>query len=320
MKKRTEYVIIKLYIYARVSRGILKGNLMSRFTNKLCPVCRAPFTEEADVVVCPVCGTPHHRVCYMKGGKCALEELHAQGFTWNGRLPDEPAPSVPHEEPDPHHAEYPQGVPQMTEVILDEDADVQDFFAGLMKKFSDEKRGEDGVSMKELCAYTSKSVMHYGRAFMAFRGNGGHGSVVSVNICAGLFAPLFQFYRRMDGIGVLVMLVLIILSTPVYLVNMGAFTAAQIAQYHIPAICTVCNILSFVVMMLLCAFSDRLYYNHCVKRIKKLRGRWGEECGDEYYSRLGEAGRPSWLRAIIGGLLTALCMACLMFLPSALSG
>lgn len=315
MKNRTEYVIIKLYIYARTYRSQMKGKIMSRFANKLCPACRAPFTEDADVVVCPICGTPHHRVCYMKNGRCALENLHAQGFVWNGRLPDEPAPSVVHEEPDPHHAEYPQGVPQTTEDTFFGGEDMQDYLAGMMKRFADERQGEDGVSMRELCAYVSKSAMHYGRAFMAFRKSGKQ-TVISLNICAGLFAPLFQFYRKMDAMGVLVMLLTLLLSLPVYLVNVGAFTAAQMAQYHLSAVCTVCSMLNFAVTMALCAFSDRLYYRHCVKRIKRLRERWEGDRGEAYYERLSEAGRPSWLRMIVGALLTALCSACVLLIPS----
>ena len=314
MKNRTEYVIIKLYIYAWTYRSQMKGRIMSRFANKLCPACRAPFTEDADVVVCPICGTPHHRVCYMKNGRCALENLHAQGFVWNGRLPDEPAPSVVHEEPDPHHAEYPQGVPQTTEDTFFGGEDMQDYLADMMKRFADERQGEDGVSMRELCAYVSKSAMHYGRAFMAFRKSGKQ-TVISLNICAGLFAPLFQFYRKMDAMGVLVMLLTLLLSLPVYLVKVGAFTAAQMAQYHLSAVCTVCSMLNFAVTMALCAFSDRLYYRHCVKRIKRLRERWEGDCGEAYYERLSEAGRPSWLRMRVGALLTALCSACVLLIP-----
>jgi hypothetical protein len=41
-----------------------------------CPVCGIDFTDDDDVVVCPECGTPHHRECWKKNGKCANENLH----------------------------------------------------------------------------------------------------------------------------------------------------------------------------------------------------------------------------------------------------
>lgn len=48
----------------------LKNNVSS------CSYCHAYLFDEDDVVYCPVCGAPHHRECYQKSGKCALEEFH----------------------------------------------------------------------------------------------------------------------------------------------------------------------------------------------------------------------------------------------------
>lgn len=47
-----------------------------------CPVCHKYFHEGDDVVVCPECGTPHHRACYEQLGHCANEALHAEGFDY----------------------------------------------------------------------------------------------------------------------------------------------------------------------------------------------------------------------------------------------
>lgn len=57
-----------------------------------CPVCDKYFHADDDIVVCPECGTPHHRECYEKLGHCANEELHAQGFDYtktNGKDADD---------------------------------------------------------------------------------------------------------------------------------------------------------------------------------------------------------------------------------------
>lgn len=48
-----------------------------------CPVCGVPFDDDDDVVVCPECGTPHHRKCYERIGKCANSERHDESFSWN---------------------------------------------------------------------------------------------------------------------------------------------------------------------------------------------------------------------------------------------
>lgn len=46
------------------------------YINYKCPVCNNQFTEEDDVVVCPECGTPHHRECYIQKGECFNKDKH----------------------------------------------------------------------------------------------------------------------------------------------------------------------------------------------------------------------------------------------------
>ena len=163
---------------------------MTRFENKLCPVCRRPFTENDDIVVCPVCGTPHHRACYNEKGSFS-EVRHASGFVWEGHLPgEEPEPSNGQEEQSgvdfskhddtegqsgdysDHRAEYPGGVPNGSFNACGPDGqpvDIQEFLDQINRQTMDDTRGEDGVSAKELSCYVGKSVMHYSQAFAAFR-------------------------------------------------------------------------------------------------------------------------------------------------------
>ena len=46
------------------------------YLNYKCPVCNNQFKEDDDVVVCPDCGTPHHRECYIENGKCINRDKH----------------------------------------------------------------------------------------------------------------------------------------------------------------------------------------------------------------------------------------------------
>lgn len=50
----------------------------SPYMQKKCPYCGQPFTEQDDVVVCPECGTPHHRTCWQQHGVCAHADLHGK--------------------------------------------------------------------------------------------------------------------------------------------------------------------------------------------------------------------------------------------------
>lgn len=61
---------------------------MSNYTGYRCPVCGKAFADGEDIVVCPDCGTPHHRECYRSLGHCANEGMHAAGEQW---VPASPA-------------------------------------------------------------------------------------------------------------------------------------------------------------------------------------------------------------------------------------
>ncbi len=71
------------------------------FKNQICPVCKKVFSEDDDIVVCPVCGTPHHRDCYKENGECANELLHKTGFVYTsvneevGEIKDKSNKEVP---------------------------------------------------------------------------------------------------------------------------------------------------------------------------------------------------------------------------------
>ncbi len=47
-----------------------------------CMVCGEIFKDGDDIVVCPECGTPYHRECYDKNGKCVNTALHETGESW----------------------------------------------------------------------------------------------------------------------------------------------------------------------------------------------------------------------------------------------
>lgn len=50
------------------------------YKNKKCPVCDVHFSENDDIVVCPECGTAHHRECWKANGKCFNHDRHGEDF------------------------------------------------------------------------------------------------------------------------------------------------------------------------------------------------------------------------------------------------
>ena len=73
-----------------------------RYKNAACVCCGRTFADEDDVVVCPVCGAPHHRACWLETGRCAMNDRHAEGFVW--RFP-ETAEETPSPAPQKDEAE-----------------------------------------------------------------------------------------------------------------------------------------------------------------------------------------------------------------------
>lgn len=271
--------------------------MRTEFYGKHCPVCRGEFKEGDSVVVCPVCGTPHHRECYAKENKCGLEKYHASGFVWKGYLPgEEPEITVEKEE---SFGE---------ENTAQQDADMPSY-ADFLKSYEDRSPGADGVSMKELTVFASRSLFHYVRAFSSIRGfGGGKKRKTYFNICSGLLAPMHQFYRKMDLFGI-IMIVVMLLPSLLIALNENFFLNNASFYYLF-------NFLNLAEQILLCLFGDYLYYRHAVKKIKSIREKYKDNANsDEYYAALEYAGRPSIARAIIGTLVFVLCSSLILMIP-----
>ncbi len=302
---------------------------MNRFENKFCPVCRSRFNDKADIVVCPICGTPHHRTCYNINGACALEALHASGWSWNGKLPDEIDETTGQQtvdatvtasldtQSDSHHAEYPSGTPNSSESsklpyererkMFEEQFGEDDPFKEVFVNFGNNEIGEDGVSMHELVAYSATSVYHYGRAFNLFRGTSdGKKHVASFNFSSGLFAPVFQFYRRMNFFGVITLLLILLPSVIIALTPEATLMSNSMALVY--------NILEFVSLafkILLCVFGDYIYYRHCVKNIVRFRKSYdGDTKSEDYFVSLYESGKPTYIGGAIGCLAFTFAYIC----------
>lgn len=294
---------------------------MTRFENKLCPVCRSRFNDKADIVCCPICGTPHHRACYSINNKCALEEYHAQGWSWNGCLPDEEKEQKPpldevtaaeiDNEPDPHHADYPGDTPFDEEKrIFEEQLGDENPFKDLFNTMNNKEIGEDGVSMHELVAYSATSVYHYGRAFNMFRSNiGGKKRIVSFNFASGILSPMFQFYRKMNLFGIVALLLTLLPSIIVYAVPEQSI----MANYQ--SFSMLMRVIQIAIPVVMCLFNDYIYYRHCVRSIVKFRKSYdGDTKSDDYYMSLYEKGRPTMAGGILGLLAMIVAEAYLMSL------
>lgn len=218
-----------------------------RYENSICSVCNEQFKADDDIVVCPVCGTPHHRECWKKYDCCINSPKHKDGYSWNDEHPavKEEEPIVieiakPAELPDecPHCGEKIQTsmpfCPKCGGPLFSDDKALcvrcgalneksSSFCARCgspliqSQKFNDAKTGTainpddkiDDVTVAEMSTYIRFNSENYIPKF--FRMNRGR-KKVSWNWGAFFFAPYWFFYRKMYSAGAVMMSLLVALN------------------------------------------------------------------------------------------------------------
>ena len=218
-----------------------------QYTGENCPVCGKAFAEGDDIVVCPTCGTPHHRTCYFEKEACANADRHAQGFAWASQQEKTVALAQP-KKPDSHghHILFcpncgtenpaeepvckkcgtrlynnPEGKP--TPQIQLPDGSKQAFGVGTYTISPNEMLGENTVG--DTAEYVRTGANKYIPKFFAMEKGK---KKVSFNFAAFFFGPHWFFYRRMYAVGASILLFLLVLfggtMTPRYIEKAKAMT------------------------------------------------------------------------------------------------
>ncbi len=185
---------------------------MAKYTGEICPACSRVFTDDDDVVVCPVCGAPHHRECWFKTGSCTFQDRHGS-FTWKpenvqNRKEDfnpkstlgEICPNCGANNP-PDTLFCPTcGMPRN---VNGAEAQFNNPYVRFDDPFKDVTI--DGVSSKDMAEFIQDSSYEYIRKFSQKKHNG-------FNWAAFIFGPLWFLYRKMYKIGAAVLIVIMILA------------------------------------------------------------------------------------------------------------
>lgn len=269
------------------------------FTGEKCAACGQAFTEDDDVVVCPECGSPHHRSCYLAENKCANEGLHAQGFLWK-REQTAPAPEVIKEEKDiicdycgQENAPGEIFCSRCGNRLDDEDEDEEDGLRGwnadnIQDILNDPYLGFDpkedmgGASLEEVTEFIGPNRFYYLPLFKRMKDLG---SKLSFNLICFILPPFYFANRRMWLWAVLSALLMIALGMPAalsLLVNDGGQTGYQIFpaqindfvyenRYLLNLLINACSILDLVMRVVLCAFGNWMYFRHALRSIKNLK-------------------------------------------------
>ena len=257
----------------------------------VCDICGKELAKEDEKVYCPVCGTPVHKECWEISPKCPNAYRHEKGYDWD-KEHSHVAGMAEHE---PEQPEIPKMVyesfPQM---IMDH-------------PIKSEENGEEltcfGVMQSELVHFLGVNNFSTPRFFTLFMNMANSGKVLSLNLSAWFFMPLYHFYRRMTGPAVLLTLATFVLMVPtlIYEVVYWSGNEGGLSASSLSLAVNVTTYIMMAVRVLLLLFNDYIYMRWSVSKILSIRERYKDAPADEYYAALEHSGNPRMMY-VLGGL------------------
>lgn len=274
------------------------NNTDFRYTGDTCPVCNENFKPDDDIVVCPLCGTPHHRDCYKQNGECAHNEKHSEGYRWEHK-PIAP-PSSPENKENPVSPFNPYTAQGGTHNSRDAASTI---FWGTQQNPFDAypKELDEGVATEEAAEFVQMNAFKYLQNFF-YQKSGKR----TFNWAAFLFAPYWFFYRKMNKIGIIFMALMlgisVLLSIPSatadfmndlnewsykysdtsgldteeeqkeYIENYTADFQKLMSENTLGAAIVVSDSVITLIFHLIAGFmANKWYYNHTVSKIRQIK-------------------------------------------------
>lgn len=303
---------------------------MADYRGKVCMTCGRVFVDGDDVVVCPVCGTPHHRQCWDETGKCANEERHKDGYVWNEANTDDntaenssmvtcrfcgnenraDALFCTHCGKALFDYQNEAGRTQQGGAAGGGDAWRPFYWTVREENYGDEKI--EGVKTSDIASYARENSYYYIRKFRMLA-NGG--KKVTTNWAACFFSYLWWFSRKNYLMGTITALInmvfafLLMPSTEKYMellqkIYGDGSAGAQLTQSDISAMLplmgqvAIIGLISLGINFVISLFANRIYLSKAVSDIKKLNE---ENLDDEEYRyMLGRKGGLSLLTGLAG--------------------
>ena len=289
---------------------------LSFYEGYTCPTCQRAFSENDDVVYCPQCGLPHHRACWMSEGHCHLAHLHNTEEQWSRdkkKAPVQPEAN-PTAEPaqnesrgysacphcgtqNPEFAEFCQHCGSSLDNQRSWQSEPQPNASyGEYQPFrhsetpnSNAIPGEevDGIKMEDLAAVIGSKADYYLPRFRRMSRSGGN---ASWNWAAFFLSPLWLFYRKMYGLGVVVMILDIIQAVvtavgykaigltgnEVDFTELMALIQASMdnpSDVYVLFALWLMSLVTLIVSIAIGIYANRLYLTHCQKTIRRARSR-----------------------------------------------
>lgn len=153
----------------------------------------------------------------------------------------------------------------------------------------------DDIPVQEWAIFLGQNAHYYIPKFKAFSEKK---KSFSFNFSAMFFNGLYFLYRKMNLLGVLILLLTLVLQIPALLVNYDTLRYSLDPSvdplFTTDTMINIANIFSIIrlVVSILCGlFANRLYKNHCVEKITKIKKEHPDH--GEYVQSLAKAGSVS---------------------------
>lgn len=253
------------------------------FTGEKCVLCGAVFEDGDDVVVCPECGSPHHRECYKKENRCANSAMHGTGEKWK-RIEVEEKKTEKKECP---HCGFPNNPPEAENCMI-----CGTNLDGTEKRESPQYENEDigirsstgfnpdedmgGATLKEVSMFVGPNTFYYIPVFKRMKDLG---SKISFNFSCFLFPSFYFANRKMWLWAVISAVISVIFNLPLYVMTMaeqGVFTDGILNiiyenQYFIEELVSMCSWGSWLARVIMCLFANWIYFRFSMKKLQLIK-------------------------------------------------
>ena len=300
---------------------------MSKYTGILCECCQKTFTDDDDVVVCPECGTPHHRECYNNLGHCVFKDKHSKDFVWKAKLPEgsENRSVVCSHCNSVNTAEAKYCIMCGTSLSPDyqyggkysrregnayngeySNEYHSEYHADTQRRERANSFSVDNINSRELIAYTGSSFHYYVRHFQrVLTGK------ISFNFAAFCFSFFYFFYRKVYKIGFALLALRVLAALPAmlcYIYNVDSameimgvtllYNAALMQK--LAPISSILNSLVSFTHILAAFFANKFYLSVALKDIANFkRNNQITEGTPEYYDAIYRLGKPNFISIFV---------------------
>lgn len=263
------------------------------YIGEKCVACGETFNDGDDIVVCPECGSPHHRACYKAENKCANSALHGTDESWHSSAEEKQETEAEEKKfvicsachfPNSLEAEtcIRCGADLTSDDTDGEESDGLSF--GVPRPYLGFNPDEDmgGSPLRDVADFVRTNTIYYIPIFKRMKDTG---RSISFNLISFIFPPVYFANRRMWFWAMLSLIATVLLSMPLavsYLIADGLessytiFPAELIQKLYdnrhiLAALVDVCNVADMLIRITFCLFSNKLYYRFVLKSLKKLK-------------------------------------------------